>query len=87
MNKILETIEKRKATFILAVAGDTLQTALMTQSDVGEISEGLKGLKGDVSEAIGHVSVIPTFVAEQQRKDILKWLKTNDFQTNHTLAR
>ena len=87
MNKILDAIENHKTTFSLAVAGDNLQTALMTQADVGEISEGIRGLKGDVSEVIGHVSVIPTFVAEQQRKDILRWLKTNDFQTNHTLAR
>jgi hypothetical protein len=87
VNKILDTIEKHKATFSLAVSGDTLQTVLMIQADVGEVGEDVRGLKRDVSEVIRHVSVIPTFVAEQQRKDILKWLKTNNFQTNHTLAR
>jgi hypothetical protein len=40
VNKVLETIERHKSTFILAVAGDTLQTTLMTQADVGEIKDG-----------------------------------------------
>src|SRR5271170_3155595 len=83
LNKILETIEKHKATFILAVAGDTLQTTMIIQAEVLEMKENVGTLKDDVSEVKNYVSVLPTFVSDQRTKAILAWLKTNDPSTNH----
>jgi ankyrin repeat domain-containing protein 50 len=87
VNKVLETIERHKSTFILAVAGDTLQTTLMTQSDVGEIKDGIGTLKDDVSDIKTNVSVIPTLVSDQRTEKILAWLNTCDLSTNHAAAR
>jgi hypothetical protein len=87
VNKVLETIERHKSTFILAVAGDTLQTTLMTQADVGEIKDGFVTLKDDVSDIKTNVSVIPTFVSDQRTERILTWLNPCDPSTNHAAAR
>jgi hypothetical protein len=87
VSKHLGTIEKHKATFILAVAGDTLLTTLTTQADVGEIKTGIGIPRDHVSELEDTVSVMPAFILDQETKDILKWLKTSDPSTNHTSAR
>lgn len=87
VNKVLEAIEKHQTTFILAVAGDTLRTTLMTQADVGEIKKVIGTLKNDVSEVKSNVSVITAFVCNQRAKDVFKWLKTNDPSTNYAFAR
>ena len=87
VNKVLETIERHKSTFILAVAGDTLQTTLMTQADVGEIKDGFGTLKDDVLDIKTSVSIIPTLVSDQRTIKILTWLNTCDPSTNHAAAR
>ena len=89
VDKVLGTIEKHKATLILAVAGDTLQTALITQADVGEVKVSLGELNGEVTEVKGYVCGIPKYLEEQRTKDIFRWLraKTSDVQTNHLSAR
>jgi hypothetical protein len=71
VNKVLETIARHKSTFILAVAGDTLQTTLMTQADMGEIKDGIGTLKDDVSDIKSNVGVIPTLVSDQRMEKIL----------------
>jgi hypothetical protein len=78
VSKILQTIEKYKTTFILAINGDTLQLLRAVQECVHNVSGSVR----DISESV------QTMTISTRHEKIIKWLKNSiDPSLNHNSAR
>jgi DNA replication protein DnaC len=77
VEKLLEVIERHKATFILALGADTLRATRAIRNGVSEITESVRTIAIDQR----------TEQKKDEKHKILTWLKASDPSLNHLAAR
>ena len=77
VEKLLEVIERHKATFILALAADTLRATRAIRDGVSEITESVQTIAIDQR----------TEEKKGEKHKILTWLNASDPSLNHLAAR